>query len=70
MSMFIFVTIFMVGVLIFALVYTISIGKSQKSTQNKQYEQNRVKNLIILTLIYLLTVIGAMYLLYDYVSES
>lgn len=68
--MFILVTIFMVGVLIYALVYTILIGKSQKSTQNKQYEQNRVKNLILLTLIYLLTLLGAMYLLYDYVKES
>ena len=66
----IFVAIFMVGVLIFALVYTILIGKSQKSTQNRQYEQNRVKNLILLTLIYLLTLLGAMYLLYDYVKES
>lgn len=64
-----FVYILMIAVLVFALLYTIFIGKSQKSSRNEQYERNRIRNLVLLTLIYIISIIGAVLLLYDYVKN-
>lgn len=63
------VYILMIVVLIFALVYTIVIGKSQQSSSNTQYDRNRKRNLILLTLIYVISVGAAVILLYDYVKN-
>lgn len=64
--MFLFVSIAMIVLLIIAFIATVSLGRSQQPSQNKQYDQKRIQTLIMLSLIYLISVIGGGILLYYY----
>lgn len=56
------------GIFCFSLIYTWLLGRSQKPSDNEQYDQSRLKNLLLLTLIYLICFAGGLYLLYEYVK--
>lgn len=67
--MFILVAIFITLLLVLAFVATVRLGRSQKPSQNAEYDQSRMKTLLLLTIIYVITVIGLMGLVYFYILD-
>lgn len=67
--MFIAAVIFITIILVIAFVATVMLGRSQKPSQNAQYEQSRVKTLLLITFLYVISNIFLIAIVYFYIIK-
>jgi heme/copper-type cytochrome/quinol oxidase subunit 2 len=67
MAIFIFGVAFVLIICIFAFIATFQLGRKQNKQHNQQYDQSRTKTLLLLSFIYLITILLGVFFIYYFI---